>query len=71
MRYGHRKASIIGKTWAFSLHVAVASIDLDRLLFNKIEIFRAGIALLQDENNGRLKSKKKQFKVMIQSLMRW
>ena len=31
MRYGHGKASIIGKTWAFSLHVAVASIDLDRV----------------------------------------
>ena len=31
MRYGHGKASIIGKTWACSLHVAVASIDLDRV----------------------------------------
>ena len=31
MRYGHGKASIIEKTWAFSLHVAVASIDLDRV----------------------------------------
>ena len=71
MRYGHRKASIIGKTWAFSLHVAVASIDLDRVETIIVQQFRAGIALLQDENNGRLKSKKKQFKVMIQSLMRW
>ena len=61
MRYGHGKASIIGKTWAFRLHVCGQLLeDLSTLRYNErpssIKITPGHMRLALDDVMGRYKS---------------